>query len=171
MDAFRIKDYTAQERVAIWKGAVQMIREKPWIGVGAGNFSRAFFERKIDFHFDRSQEKVENYHSHNLFLQIAAESGIPAAVMLLAFFLWLMGKAVVLKIRGLDLDAGLISGLAAFFVYSLFDSTYNAYFTHASMFHVNLVVLMFISRLLWEVDSANRSDEFKGRAEKALANR
>ena len=147
-DAFQAKDYNTQERIAIWKGTLQIIQDHPLLGVGAGRFSEVFFKEYSNFRFERKEEKRKNYHSHNLFLQLSAESGIPAAVLLTCVYLFIVLTHAIRIIRGKSPSAGLTCSLLAFSMYTLFDTTYNAHFTHASMFHINLIVLILLARLL-----------------------
>ena len=124
----------------------------------AGHFAQAFFERSSDFEFERKDEKKENYHSHNLFLQLSSESGLPAALILLMIYFVILFKGIIRKVKNKPLHPGVISALLAFFIYSLFDSTYNARFTHASMFHINLIVLMLLVKLYADSEEAEKEN-------------
>jgi len=75
---------------AIWRNAVEMIRQQPWLGVGWGEFNFAwtltpFPHRPIAF-FD---------HTHDLPLQLLVELGIPLGVLVLALLLWALGLGLV----------------------------------------------------------------------------
>ena len=66
-------------RFAIWRDTLGLIRAHPWLGVGFGEFNFAwsltpFPQRPVAF-FD---------HTHNLPLQLAAELGLPLALLVLA---------------------------------------------------------------------------------------
>ncbi|MBN1522596.1 MAG: O-antigen ligase family protein [Candidatus Aureabacteria bacterium] len=150
LEAVSMKDYNTRERVAIWKGTIKMIGERPLLGVGAGNFSKVFFERSQDFPFIKVEERKKNYQSHNLFLQIASESGLPAALMLLCVYLSLFFRYLKSSLKGHS-HIGLVCIMVSFFLYSFFDTTYNARFTHASMYHINIIMLIFLARIFREV--------------------
>lgn len=67
---------------AIWRNAVEMIRQQPWIGVGWGEFNFAwtltpFPDRPVAF-FD---------HTHNLPLQLMVELGLPVSLAVLGLLL------------------------------------------------------------------------------------
>lgn len=69
----------SSSRFAIWRNALVLLAENPWVGVGWGNFNFAwtftpFPDRPVAF-FD---------HTHNLPLQLAVELGIPLTMGLLA---------------------------------------------------------------------------------------
>ena len=77
--------YVSYSRFAIWKNALSMIAQHPWLGVGFGEFNFAwtltpFPDRPVAF-FD---------HAHNIALQFGAELGIPLTLVVLG----LMGYAL-----------------------------------------------------------------------------
>jgi O-antigen ligase len=68
---------------AIWKNAVEMVRQQPWLGVGWGEFNFAwtltpFPHRPVAF-FD---------HTHDLPLQLVVELGFPLAALVLGLLSW-----------------------------------------------------------------------------------
>jgi len=68
---------------AIWRNALAMIGQQPWLGVGWGEFNFAwtltpFPNRPVAF-FD---------HTHDLLLQLVVELGIPCALLVLGLLLW-----------------------------------------------------------------------------------
>jgi len=74
-------DY-ANSRIAIWETTLTMIREKPVFGVGPGKFP----EKYIEYRKNRTGRDLS--HAHNDFLNVAAVSGIPCA--LLFILLWFL---------------------------------------------------------------------------------
>lgn len=66
-------------RMEIWKFTLVFIADHPWLGAGVGNYALVLQE-------DISAVK-RGASAHNLYLDLAAESGIPAALALLALFL------------------------------------------------------------------------------------
>jgi O-antigen ligase len=67
-----------------WRTALHMIELSPLIGIGIGSYSTVAFQM---FH--------SSDISHNTFLQVAAEWGIPLACILFFYILFLLGKATV----------------------------------------------------------------------------
>ncbi|MEE9320256.1 MAG: O-antigen ligase family protein [Granulosicoccus sp.] len=65
-------------RLISWKVGAEMIKDHPFLGVGAGAFTRAF-----PFYSD-----TKVYVAHNTFIQFAADSGIIAGLIYLYLF-WL----------------------------------------------------------------------------------
>jgi len=68
---------------AIWKNAVEMIRQQPLLGVGWGEFNFAWtltpFPHRPTAFFD---------HTHDLPLQLLVELGIPLGLLVLGLLLW-----------------------------------------------------------------------------------
>ena len=73
---------TSDGRVSEWKSVVKLIRRHPWTGVGLGCFEFAFTR------VQSTQLTLIADHAHNDYLELAAELGIPGAVLLfsLVFF-------------------------------------------------------------------------------------
>ena len=98
---------SAGARVEIWRGALRMIAEHPWRGVGFGAFER--------FLPNVTQGRLTKLNAHNSFLMIAAEMGLPALGLFLLMFgmvmwraMWLTRHAqdVVLRAMGQGVLAG-----------------------------------------------------------------
>jgi len=75
---------------AIWRNAVEMIRQQPWLGVGWGEFNFAwtltpFPNRPVAF-FD---------HTHDLPLQLLVELGIPLGLLVLGLLFFALGLGLV----------------------------------------------------------------------------
>lgn len=70
----------ANSRFAIWEATVFMIEENPVFGVGPGNFSEKYIEHRTN----RTGRNLS--HAHNDFLNVAAVSGIPGAILFI--LLW-----------------------------------------------------------------------------------
>jgi len=74
---------------AIWKNAVEMVRQQPWLGVGWGEFNFAWtltpFPHRPTAFFD---------HTHDLPLQLIVELGLPLALLVL-------GLMIVALVQGL----------------------------------------------------------------------
>lgn len=84
VDTFRTEDNSFQTRIKIWQGTYNMIKDKPITGVGIGNFS---------WRFPQERPKGLNYKAyfaHSDYLQLAAEMGIPAFIIIV----WLLSIVV-----------------------------------------------------------------------------
>lgn len=74
-----------KERIRIWKLSLESIKKHPLLGVGIGNFP-------VVLNQDLALAKAGS-SAHNIYLQIAAEMGIPALIFAL-WFLWLLMQRI-----------------------------------------------------------------------------
>jgi len=121
-------DLQAQDaRLIVWKAGLRMVEKYPLIGVGMHNFKSQVVQ------YEEGDERVESL-AHNSYLEIAAESGMPALLTLLGF----LGTTFValermrkrsqrnglphLSNTALGLQAGLISYMfSSFFMSAWFE--------------------------------------------------
>jgi O-antigen ligase len=82
---FDISETSNSRRIQIWKDSVRSIIKHPLLGVGIGNFPVVVNE-------DLARVKAGS-SAHNLYLNIAAEMGVPALLAAL-YFLWLLLKKI-----------------------------------------------------------------------------
>jgi len=73
--------YVVHLRYAVWRNALAIIGDHPWLGVGAGNYTAALRAGYV-----HSASGIDA-HASNMLLHVGAESGIPAVVALLAVWL------------------------------------------------------------------------------------
>ena len=106
------------QRYIIWQGAIDMIKENPFLGKGLGTF------------MDYSSQYVPSmgaYYAHNCYLQIWAESGIFTLIAFLALAGFIVYRGIRISLRNKQdefgiLLAGLTSGIFGFLVVSFFDT-------------------------------------------------
>ncbi|MBI2064173.1 MAG: O-antigen ligase family protein [Candidatus Yanofskybacteria bacterium] len=72
------------QRIAIWKETVESIKDKPFLGVGIGNFPVVLGQ---DLFLAKAGSSA-----HNLYLQIAAEMGVAALAAAIWFLVVLLNK-------------------------------------------------------------------------------
>ena len=70
-------------RLAQWQTALGLIAERPWLGWGAAAFSIIYPLRTGHWHG----------HPHNLAIDLAVSHGVPVALLLVGFVLWLLLRA------------------------------------------------------------------------------
>lgn len=78
--------HVATLRTTQWQFAWDMTRDRPLTGWGLRTFTDLY----------EAQTQVWMGHPHNLFLMLAAETGIPATLLLSGLVGWVLAKAVVL---------------------------------------------------------------------------
>ena len=115
------QDVTIRERLRIWGTTLRMIAEHPLLGTGADTFTDRFTA------FSAGTETWRGY-AHNCYLQIAAETGIPALILFILPFLWILPKET-LGARGRKLPPermALLAAIPAFLVQSALDTNFFA---------------------------------------------
>ena len=111
------RETSFQTRLLIWQGTLGMIRERPIRGIGIGNF---------DAGFDRFRPEGLNaraVYAHNDYLQLAAEMGCLAPLIVL-WMLWLlfrMGFSLTADPVGIGCAAGMLS----LSLHGLFDFNFH----------------------------------------------
>ena len=97
-------------RSEIWRNALTLIHQQPWLGVGWGQFNFAW---SLTPSFSRSAGLVDN--AHNLALQLAVELGVPAALVMMGLLLLALFRSIsrVWKLAG---DGGLAARSALLIV-------------------------------------------------------
>lgn len=67
-------------RLPLYAGTLQLVAERPILGVGPGNFRREYAGRRSTAHLSRRVTAAVTEHPHNELLRVAAELGAPAAL-------------------------------------------------------------------------------------------
>lgn len=112
-------------RVYLMQTAVQIIKEKPLIGIGMGNWGQVYHER---FEADNPNHEVNMQSPHNIYLQVWNETGIIGLIG----FLSLIGfqlKTLFMSLKhfyyyqphGLSWLNGLFMPIFSIFLFGLFD--------------------------------------------------
>lgn len=106
-------DAFAFTRLDVWKSAVAMMLDHPWVGIGLGQYE--YFSTRYAFpihtHWAKYSRVAENAHSE--YLQAGVELGVPGLLLALAA-LGLLAVAVARRLRELPRDSwGTIATLAA----------------------------------------------------------
>lgn len=126
---------TTWERIMIWRGTFDMIKEHPVLGFGVNTFSRHFPDYK-------PEEYPDDRYAHNCYLQMAAEIGIVGALLFLAFILttlfYSIRKSLAIPLGDRkDIVTGLSAGCIGFVLNSAVD-THLFSLTLAVFFHLLL---------------------------------
>jgi len=139
-----------QDRISIYSNTVNMIKHHPFIGVGINTFSKNYAKYKTEA-AEKYCPTPDTIYSHNIFLQMAGETGLLG----LAAFLWFLfavfqeGVRAVRKLKDEYLRAvalGLIACVIAFLVNGLTET--SLYYARVSMvFWFVIGVLLSLRRL------------------------
>lgn len=88
-----VENWSVQERVAHWRAGLQMLRDNPWTGVGAGNFNQRYREYTQVWRF-----RIPRGHAHNNEIQMGAQGGYTGLIAYLAL-LFTVGVRILRGVR------------------------------------------------------------------------
>ncbi len=133
-------NYAVVERIAHWQAAINMARDKPFLGVGLGNYEIAYDNYRL------INWKDPLGHAHNLYLNMLAETGLIGLCVYLAF--WLRIVALTWRVRvhpdpaARSIAIGLLGCWSYLAVHSVFDNLYvNNLFLHIGVLLGMLAIL------------------------------
>ncbi len=129
-------DMSSAVRLTIWRGAMVMIQEHPWFGIGLGRFP-------YDIKNYLQQERWID--AHNAYIITAAEFGIPALIFLIVILLIVYRLTVIVYRHHPDpfirtTALGFLGGLSGLFMANMFGSRLNT--TEVSGYFWILAALM-----------------------------
>lgn len=75
-------------RIIAWKDTWRLILDHPWTGVGLGNFKWVFPQ------YQSGELLMAWNFAHNDYLQMAAEIGLPATIVLIGSFIYFFARAI-----------------------------------------------------------------------------
>ena len=131
------------QRYVIWQGAIDMIKENPFLGKGLGTFMN---------YFDQYVSNIGIFYAHNCYLQLWAESGIFSLIVFLSLTGLVVYRGVRISLKNKKdefgiLLGGLTAGTFGFLVASFFDT--QLYSLQLSvLFWVMLGVTVAVQRIL-----------------------
>lgn len=136
------KASSVNERFEFFQGSLEIIKDFPVWGVGSDGFQ---------FIYPRYQETAfaTSNHPHNLFLKIAVENGIPAAISLLLFFIFVIWKGFFSKEKTKQLMS---VGIIALIAHNMIDYNLN--------FVPNILLLFLFAGLI--VNGSSQSSKKQG---------
>jgi tetratricopeptide (TPR) repeat protein len=120
-DALKLRDDSSRQRVLLWEDTLRLIFDRPFVGVGVGNFeynipkytSRQSLEVKRRME-QRTGKELMAYRAHNEYLEIWAESGILGIIAFGAILYQLLGAVIGLLRRYMRREEGVLAlGLSA----------------------------------------------------------
>ena len=107
-------------RIGIYKSALELIKENPFFGIGAGSFTEIFY----------SNTNFWKGHSHNLLLELSLSYGLPATIIFFVTvtnLIYLSFKKIFLSKKFIDIsyiDKAFWTALFFFFISQLTDVQY-----------------------------------------------
>jgi O-antigen ligase len=122
MSVFDLRDPSSRDRVAMLQTGAAMIQDHPLTGVGPNMVERLYTQ----YRDPQGVQKV-NPHLHNVPIQIAAERGLPALAVWLAFIALLATGVFRIFRSGHDrvLAAGALAAIAAMLAAGMFEYNFG----------------------------------------------
>lgn len=155
-DALRIQDDSSRQRVLLWEDTLRMVLDRPFVGVGVGNFEvniAHYLSGESLAVKSRMEEEADKafmiFRAHNEYLETWSETGIVGLVIflfLIGQILRACGRLVSGYFRGQhdELAVGLCAAVAATLVHACFSANFQ---NPASAVHFWVVV-----GLIWAID-------------------
>ncbi|QJW48656.1 polymerase [bacterium BFN5] len=136
LSIFNPTDTSSTLRIALWESTVAMIVDKPLLGIGWGAYWLVY--PQYDFFIQDTSTTI--FHAHNMYLNIAAEIGIPGLIVFLTIMVGHIRTALSVVHEVTDRwVVGLLLGLVA----ALFGIAVNG-FTDFILFNIQLSMLFWL---------------------------
>lgn len=121
-------DNSNKERFNRWVAAINMTKERPWMGHGPGTYAMIY----APYQETRSLTIISTYHgdqgtTHNEYLLASSEMGIPGAILVFGLFLATLIRGVKGFYQSTHptqklLYAAAVCGLSTYYFHSLFNN-------------------------------------------------
>jgi O-antigen ligase len=139
-------------RAQFWRGALQIIRDHPWLGTGLGSFGVAYTR------YDAGNGAYRPEQAHNDYLQIFSDAGVVGGLLGLVFVLLLFRMALK-RMQSRDrfrrgVALGALAGCAGVLVHSFFDFTLHT--TANALMFLLLAALATADGRVEELDDGSR---------------
>lgn len=96
LSIFNPTDTSSSLRMALWESTLAMIHDKPLFGVGWGAYWLAY----PDYDFYIHDPATTIFHAHNMYLAVAAETGIPGLLAFMGILYGHMAAAFKMAVQG-----------------------------------------------------------------------
>jgi len=146
LESFARVDAGLSGRGTIWANTFTLIQQEPFFGVGPANFTSQYVAHFGYFLPNNVQEQmgqiwaiqnipaaqfINNFHAHNIYLQLSGELGLCGPLLFLSTMLWFLGQSERRESRhptgSLSRAMAVGSGALALSImaYGFFDSQYS----------------------------------------------
>lgn len=130
LDRYNFKNYktsrNAKERIAIWNNTIELIKDKPVLGHGAGNWD-VFFASKGIGNIPRMAVLGNSVaRPHNDYLWITSETGLIGILLYLALLVLIYWQAIISIVKSTDFTHTvslilLVAALTGYLIIAFFD--------------------------------------------------
>jgi O-antigen ligase len=146
-------NFAVLERMAHWQSAIEMWSDRPWLGVGIGNY---------EVHYARYALPLWPTplgHAHNYYLNVGAEAGIIGLFSYLLLWLWALLQSWKAAWRAWNWSWGVALGVLGVIVHLCVHNLFDNLFVHAM--YLQVAILLGITALCGE-KSHERDSDFRG---------
>ena len=137
---------SVENHIVGWMAGLNMVTEHPFVGIGLGNYKEQVAK------YDKTGQVAANPHiAHNAYLEIAAEMGIPAAVVFLIFLGTTLRSLETTRKRALAANSKVLASIALGMGASLLGPSIAIFFVsgqYTRMFWFILVMSMAMPALV-----------------------
>lgn len=148
--AFTGKDMSSMERFYRWIASVRMVQEHPIVGVGPNNWYEHYKPHAVTSFRTWVSRNEEKSTTHNYFILMVTEQGIPAMVLYAILMIVIFAKGQKIYHRFQDrsyklFTMALVMVIAASFVNNFFSEFLE---THkvGGLFYISLALLIFLDQ-------------------------
>ena len=131
-------NFAVMERLAHWRAGQQMFGDRPWLGVGIGNYAAAYARYALPHWY------LPLGHAHNVFINFLAETGIVGFSAFMVFWLGVAGLAWRSAVRSSGYQRALGIGLLGMWTYLSVHSMFDNLFVQ----HIQLEMALLLSILV-----------------------
>ncbi len=148
------ENFSVLERLAHWRAGWLMFEDRPWLGVGIGNYAVSYSRYTLPYWYDPLG------HAHNIFINFLAETGALGLAAFFGFWLavvWASARYAWHGARawGAALAIGLVGTWTYLTIHSLFDNLFVG--------HLQLQLALLLAALPATQDSPNPPSMWRGK--------
>ena len=129
-------NFAVLERMAHWQSAVGMWTDRPWLGVGIGNYEVAYARYALPLW------ATPLGHAHNYYLNIGAEAGIVGLLSYLALWGTAMLQSWKAARHNRSWDWGIALGVLGVIVHLSVHNFFDNLFVHGMYLHLAIMLGM-----------------------------
>jgi O-antigen ligase len=129
ISSFTLADASSTDRIALWGTAVDTILDRPFLGTGIGNYAASVLP---------TADARTPYYAHNLYLDVAAETGLIGLLIFLSLLFAPLSSAWRSARRGNRRAAAIVAALVLYLTHSFFE-------TALFSLHVSLVLSLLLA--------------------------
>jgi O-antigen ligase len=148
-------NFAVLERMAHWQSAIGMWTDRPWLGVGIGNYEAVYARYSLP------QWPIPLGHAHNYYLNVGAEAGIVGLTAYLALWGAAFLQSWKAARRARNWSWGVALGVLGVIVHLSVHNVFDNLFVHAM--YLQVAILLGLIAFQKRTGQASSSIPVKGR--------